>query len=373
MKKLKYLIILTFYFSFSQNNTESLNDFERISFFVDIINKDFNESSKEFILNKFQRVVFNQNFGDTNEDRFGLIINPIIQTEEYTNTVPSKYYIDLSLNVYAIDYIEKKQLGLFSIDNLRGINSNKERSIISALRDFKKTESLDKFIIEVKNKVISYYDTQCEFIIEESINLSKMNQFNQSLSLLNRIPRVSKKCYQDAQQNILDIYSKKIENECQKLISESKVLLLNQKYDQASNLLKTIIPGLNCYDEAIILINEIQEYWCSSNLSKASNARSIRNFKEASKYLSLIPDKSPCSGNATILRDSIYSELTEIEKRDWEFNLKRYNDELSLERDKMSFELDKQEIISKSLIEQSKYLSKMNIQVRNYDFLGYRN
>ena len=372
MKKIKYLLILSFYFSFSQNNIESLNNIERISFFVDVINNDFNESSKKFILNKFHRVILNQNFGDTFEERFGLIINPIIKTEEYTNTVPSKYYIDLSLNVYAIDYIEKKQLGLFSIDNLKGISSNKERSIISALREFKKTVELDEFIIDVKNKVINYYNTQCEFIIEESINLSKMNQFDQSLDLLSRIPKVSKNCYQEAQKNILEIYSKKIENECQKLISESKVLLVNQKYDEASKLLKTIIPGINCYNEAITLIKEIQEYWCSSNLSKASNAKSIRNFKEASKYLSLIPDKSPCSDNAILLRESIYSVLTEIEKRDWEFNLKRYNDELSLERDRMSFDLDKQEIISKSLIEQSKYLSKMNIQVKNYDFLGYR-
>ena len=50
--------------------------------------------------------------------------------------------------------------------------------------------------------------------------------------------------------------------------------------------------------------------------------------------------------------------------------MKKYEDDLQMQREEMSFELDKQRILSNAAVESAKALSKMKVEVKNYEFIG---
>ena len=52
--------------------------------------------------------------------------------------------------------------------------------------------------------------------------------------------------------------------------------------------------------------------------------------------------------------------------------MKKYDDDQQMQRDEMSFELDRQRILSNAAVESAKALSKMKLEVKNYEFLGVR-
>ena len=372
MKKNIIFSILVF-LSLNLFSQDFKNDYNRISFFTDVISDEhISESSKSSLKNKIDRILLSESLGTSQQDRFGLVVVPFIKTYEKTSTTPSKHFYNIDINIYAVDYKERKKLGVYSFSDLKGINSNRERSLLSSFRDFKSNSTFKMFLDEVKNKIINYYNTNCEFILSESETLYKTDKFEESMTLLSLIPRVSKNCFETAQLKIREIYIQKLERECQSLVSKSKSLIARELYNEAAMILQTILPGVSCYDEVSDLIKKIQNHWCDVNISKAISFKSSRNFEKAAEYLSLVPLSSPCGPRSIKLGEEIYTELSEIDKRDWNFKMTKYKDDLKNQRDMMDFELSKQKIISNALIESSKSLSKTKIEIRNYDFIRNR-
>ena len=105
-------------------------------------------------------------------------------------------------------------------------------------------------------------------------------------------------------------------------------------------------------------------------MGKAQSYRAARNFDQAARALALVPLSSSCGSKATELSKEIYAEMTQLERRDWDLKLKQYEDDLQMQREEMSFELNKQKVLSNAVIESAKAMSKMKVEVKNYEFLG---
>tara|TARA_Y100001933_G_C18928467_1_gene534257 strand:+ start:38 stop:1162 length:1125 start_codon:yes stop_codon:yes gene_type:complete len=369
---LTFLLVFTFNLSTSQE-AETLDDLARISFFTDVVpNNSIQGSAKSNLIKKLDKILLRESLGSSTNDRFGLVAVPSINTEEKTSGTPPKYFFDMDVNIYAVDYLEKRQFGFFSFEGLKGINANKQRAVIAALREFKPSASFSQFLGETKNKIIQYYNTNCEFILKESETLANNDQFDEAMFTLSSIPNVSTNCFDLGQELLAKIYQQKLERECQGIVSEAKSLIAAESWKEAAGVLQGVLPGISCYEEATALITKIENHWCNVNLGKAQSFRAARNFDEAARALSLVPLSSSCADSATKLSEAIYAEMSQLEQRDWDLKIKMYEDDLQMQRDEMTFELDRQKILSNAQIESAKALSKMKIEVKNYEFLGGR-
>jgi len=349
----------------------TLDDVGRIGFFTDVsADAEFDGTPKKTMFSRIDRMLLQTSMGSSIDDRFGLVVVPFINTKEKTSTTPPKYFYDIDLNVYAVDYQEKTQLGLFTFDGLKGMNANKQRALSAALREFKPSRAFTEFINSIKDKIIEYYNTQCDFILTESETLASNDQFDEAMTKLSSVPQISKNCFDNAQAKLVEIYQAKLERECQALVSNAESLIAQEQYKEAASVLKTVLPGISCYDKARELITKVEEHWCNVNLAKAKSFKAARDFNQAARFLALVPLSSSCGDQASSLSDEIYNELTDLERRDWEFNMKKYEDDLQMQREEMSFELDKQRILSNAAVESAKALSKMRVEVKNYDFIG---
>ena len=367
-----FLIIFSFNLSSSQE-AETLDDLARISFFTDVVpNEAIEGSAKSNLIKKLDKILLRESLGSSTNDRFGLVAVPSINTYEKTSGTPPKYFFDMDVNIYAVDYLEKRQFGFFGFEGLKGINANKQRAVIAALREFKPSSRFSQFLDDTKNKIIQYYNTNCEFILKESETLASNDQFDEAMFTLSSIPNVSTNCFDLGQEQLAKIYQQKLERECQGIVSEAKSLIAGESWKEAASVLQGVLPGISCYDEASALITKIENHWCNVNLGKAQSFRAARNFDEAARALSLVPLSSSCADSATKLSQEIYAEMSQLEQRDWDLKIKMYEDDLQMQRDEMTFELDRQKILSNAQIESAKALSKMKIEVKNYEFLGNR-
>lgn len=325
-----------------ESNSPEMDDIGRIGFYREIIpNTDITGSAVSNLISKFDRMVLNESIGSSVDERFGLILNPVVISEEITSTTPKRYFYELGIDIYAIDYQEKTTLGIFSIDGLNGINTNKQRAIIASLRSFTPNKNFKTFISEVKDKIVSYYNSRCDFIITDALTLSTNDNFDDALILLSSIPEVSSDCFEKSRNEMTNVYKSKLNRDCQSRVSNAKGLIAQEKYKDAASILQGILPGVDCYEEAMTLIAEIEDYWCSVNLGKARSFKAARNFDEAAKFLALVPTSSSCASQAEKLSNEIFSTLTAIDQRDWEFKIKKYTDQQDMLIREFDFEVNK--------------------------------
>lgn len=366
MKKLTLLSItlsLLSFFSFSQEETvPDMDDIGKIGFFREIIpNNDIGGSAISNLASRFDRMAINESIGSSIDERFGLILNPVIISEEITSSTPKRYFYELGIDIYAVDYQEKTTLGIFSVDGLKGLNVNKQRAIIASLRNFTPNSRFKAFISETKEKIVSYYNNRCEFIITDALTLSSNDNFDDALIKLSSIPEVSTECFQRSRQEMTNVYKEKLNRDCQERVSNARGLIAQESYKEAASILQGILPGVDCYDEAMDLISKIEDYWCSLNLGKARSFKAARNFDEAAKYLALVPTSSSCANDAEVLSNEIFSTLTDIDKREWEFKIRQYQDEQDQIIREFDFEVNKFERV------QNREDNAQEFELNNFD------
>jgi hypothetical protein len=340
------LFLGTLFTAFSQEKSSdviSMDDFGRIGFFIDAVvsDPDFTGRPLDKVKGDLERMLLKESMGKSVDERFGLVARPVIYSKEKTSTTPPKYFYEFGIDIIAIDYIEKTKYGVYTFEGLKGMNENSQRALMSGLMTFKSSKGFSDFVKEVKQKIIDYYESNCDLIIKNAETTASKDDFDKSLAILSAVPTVCKSCYEKAQTKSTDVYIRKLERECQALVAEAKSLIAAEEWEGAAGVLKKVLPGISCHSEAVALIEKVETHWCGVNLGKAKGFQQAKNFDEAAHYLSLVPTTSPCAQDADALGKKIYGELTAIEQRDWDFKMKQYDDTMRVEQRNFDFSVNK--------------------------------
>jgi hypothetical protein len=179
---------------------------------------------------------------------------------------------------------------LFSTTNkqLKGSGKNKSIAITNAISKIPINDNDFKIFIENgKNKIIAYYESKCGDIIAKSESLVKMQEFEQALGLLMMVPE-EVNCYNKVQEKSIEAYKAFQNQKCIVQLQEAKVQLASNYYNDALNTLGQIDPSTPCFKESQSLI---------SNAATKVNAE---------------------------------------EKKQWDLQLKVYNDEVELEKQRIN-------------------------------------
>jgi hypothetical protein len=193
--------------------------------------------------------------------------------------------IALRLNVsfYIGDGIDGIKYSSFNI-NVKGIGETDEKAFNSAIKTINiNNPAIGVFILNGKRKIIEYYNSNCDFLIKKAQTKASMNFFNEAIFELMEVPEVCKECYNHALETAKSIYISKINYEC-------KVLLLKSK-----------------------------SIW--------SSGQDINAAKSISKILSNLDPNSSCKAEAQKLMKDVEKRVKSIDRREWDFKLKVYQDE----------------------------------------------
>lgn len=282
-------------FIFAQKN---INEIENISINVyqhqiDGIHPDVTN----LLESKLRQIIVLNGISDFNfTNRFVITSKINVISKDIIVGPPQQISLKINITFFIGDIIENKIYGTTSIQSL-GFGINETNAFVNAINTIKPdNEKFTTFVSTSKDKIAAYYNSNCVQIMKEAETLEAIQKFDAALYKLSMIPNICSECFANAQSAII------------------------KTYQNMNN-----INGLKLYQQAKI------DWYKSQNIEGANNA-----FSSIKK----INFNSNCQDSVFSLINIISNKLKEDEKKDFELNLKKYNDELEENKKRYSQELE---------------------------------
>ena len=336
MKKTIILILSGFLFSFgysnAQNNLGSTDDIGRIAICPVIGNiPDMPRSAEKLLLTRMAQIASKNGMASFG-NRFIMFPKVHIMSQDITATAPPMHAYNLDATLYVADNVTKQIFSSTTI-SLKGVGKTTTKAYIQALKGLTyKRKEIEGFVSTAKEQIVSYYNSQCDFILKDAEALAGRKEFDEAIYTLVTIPQICKDCYMKAQDITIKVFKLKMENECMQNIAEAKTAIAQNDYDNAAGYLAGILPDVSCYTDAQALLKKIEDHRCSVALGKAQGAWSSGDARTAGRWLGEVAADSKCYNDAIALGNQIKRKLKADEDREWDFKLKVHDDAVELEK-----------------------------------------
>lgn len=167
---------------------------------------------------------------------------------------------------------------------LSGSGYSKNQATTALIQSLNITDPVfDKFISDAKSAMVNYYQSQCEQTLIQADQYAATHDYRAAIASLYHIPS-NAPCYATVSGRMAEYYALYQSQLCNSIKMSVESALSTHDYETAASLLAEIDPSSECYDYAI---NQFQK---------------------------------------------IEKEVAKIEKRDWDFKMKQYNDAVVTER-----------------------------------------
>ncbi|TAG55539.1 MAG: hypothetical protein EAZ27_06900 [Cytophagales bacterium] len=276
----------------AQNKSGKLDDAGRIvltTVLPDRVSTNLPEGCGNILKNKLSQLTTQNGLGgSTNDPRFIITANVLENDKNVVATAPAMSTIDLDVTFYVADYQTKTNLGTFNMP-AKGVGQTEIKAYINAIRNINpKNPELKLFIEDSKNKVLEFYNTRCDFIIQGANALSEQRKFEQAIAQLISVPDVCKDCFTQSLAAIGPIFKKLIDRQC-------KINLMNAR-----------------------------NAWNASPNQVGAN--------KAAEFLGAIDPEASCYKEAEQLTKTIGARMLKLDKREWDFKLRQFDMNVDLEK-----------------------------------------
>ena len=261
MKKL----ILLFFIAFQMNGNAQvkLEDFGRVllnTYLHD--NNSIPAEAKNALETKLSQITTNNDMGGSiSNPRFIITAVLNVTTNDIIPGPPQMIAQNIEVTLFVGDAITNT---VFSntVISIKGVGTNENKALVDAIKNINpKNKDITAFLEEGKNKIISHYTSQCDFIIKDSESLAKQEKFDEAIYKLALVPEACKECYFKTSELIGNLFQQKIDNDCKAILSKAKLLWSGQQnIKQAEEVIAEISdinPNASCYVAADNFIKEI--------------------------------------------------------------------------------------------------------------------
>jgi hypothetical protein len=252
MKKIYLIALLLFSIS---SFAQKLDDFGRITLNAYIPEQlELSADVKSLLITKLNQISSNYGMGGTSLDpRFIITVNVNVGTKDIIAGPPQMIAQNIDLTFFIGDAVEEKIYSNYSV-SVKGVGTNENKAFINAFKKINtKTTDLADFTTSGKNKIIQYYETNCDFFLKEANSYASKGQFNQALYILMKIPDVCKDCYFTALEQSDIVYKNKIDSEGKNLLEKAKTIWSSSPNAEGANQIKPLLLAINknatCYSE----------------------------------------------------------------------------------------------------------------------------
>tara|TARA_R110002051_G_scaffold274139_1_gene334884 strand:- start:2364 stop:3491 length:1128 start_codon:yes stop_codon:yes gene_type:complete len=269
--------------------------------------------------------------GETNTNNRFIISGDLnVLTKDVLPTAPPKYALTIETNLVIGDGVDGRSFATEYVE-FKGVGVSQDKAFISAIKKINpRHEQIQSLIEKGKQKIIEYYNSQCDFILKKANSLSDSRNFDEAVYILTQVPKVCKECYDVSMDLAVEITKKKFEFECQSKIAEAKSLITMREFIKATSLLDFYTKDMECYSDVVILSEQINLEICSKFIGEARGHWANRDSRSAAQALANIKASSPCYEESLTIANNISEYLDEKEQREWNLNYEKYKDNLAL-------------------------------------------
>lgn len=262
MKKI-FLLLGIITFVLDSNAQVKLDDFGRIILNT-YLTKDMAVSSeaKNLLSTKLNQITSNNGMGGSQVNpRFIITANVNVGTKDIIAGPPQMIAQNIDITLFVGDALTNTIFSNVTL-SLKGVGTNENKAFIEAFKTINpKNKEVVAFLEEGKKKIISYYTTQCDFIIKDAQTLVKQEKYDEAIYQLALVPEVCQECYFKCLDTLSSIYQQKIDNDCKVKLNDAKVTWTAAQNpngaEKAGDILSTINPMSSCQNEVTTLIKAI--------------------------------------------------------------------------------------------------------------------
>jgi hypothetical protein len=267
---MKYITFLIFIFLPAllpaQNNMGSASDYDRISLRVFIPDQIENipAGPKNLLTNKLNQAVTRKGMaGGGSDQRFLLTANMDVLSKNVVPGAPNRFAYLFEVSLFVVDFIDQNIVSSTSFE-VKGAGDSESRAFTQAIRGLDlKNPKVDQFLDEGKQKIVSYYNSRCDFIIARAKALAAQRQYEEALNTLGGVPEVSKDCFLKTLEEVGPVFKDFANFNCHRLMnvaSSNWAASPNSEGAQrAGAVLSQIDPGSDCYAESRQLIDKMEQ------------------------------------------------------------------------------------------------------------------
>lgn len=153
-----------------------------------------------------QLVSLNGIASSDNSNKFLLVPYVTVVSIEPTATAPINYVAELEISLYLVDN-SKKLIMSQEMLTRKGVADDEAKAVLEAIKSIKARDpKLKKMIVNGKNRIVEYYNTECDKVMETINTYIEMGMYDEALNELNAIPQIETElnCYK----NSIDVLSK---------------------------------------------------------------------------------------------------------------------------------------------------------------------
>jgi predicted Rdx family selenoprotein len=262
MKKYITIIALAM-IAFTSNAQIKLDDFGRI-----ILNAYLPDDvaipteAKNVLLTKLNQLTSNNGMGGSQANpRFIITANINVATKDILAGPPQMIAQNIEVTFFIGDAVTNTIFSNATL-SLKGVGTNENKAFIEAFKTINpNNKEMVEFLNEGKNKIVSYYASQCDFMLRDAATLAKQNKFDEAIYNLSLVPQVCEVCFNKTAELIATIYQQKIDADCKTKLSQARIAWAGQQNisnaENALNILIGINPNASCYHEVMLLTKEI--------------------------------------------------------------------------------------------------------------------
>lgn len=251
---------------FAQNNAAKADDFGRIvlTAHLDPEKSHVPSDAARILQNKLNQIVTRGGMGGSIMQRFIITANVNILTQDITPTAPPMHAYTLEITFYIGDGIDGTLFSSTSITS-KGVGETEDKAFIAALKSIKANDAAFTALINKgKNRILEYYNSQCDLILSKAKSMAGMHQYNDALYTVMSIPDVCEECYDKAMAEAVLLYQSQIDYESVRLLDEARNVwqsgLDANAADKAGKLLTQINPRSCRYGDALKLSKDIGKW-----------------------------------------------------------------------------------------------------------------
>lgn len=286
---MKHLITAIISLFLTANALGADNDYISLGAFVSNAPASIPEEAASLLKSRMQRVIAADGFADNQAPgRFALVAKCDVLEKDIAPTTPPRISQKLELSFVVVDLIENKVYGGCDM-TVSGIGTNETKAFSAAFQKVSvQNRQIKTLLSESKEKILDYYTNSCPQIQTEAKTLASTGQFDKAIFSLMSVPPVCTECYNSCQQLASEIYQQKIDAECSRMLAQAK--------------------------------------------SKWAASQSGATATEVAEIISQIDPRSSNYPAVVEFRTSVSVKLAADAKREWEFRMKKYEDNQQFKR-----------------------------------------
>ena len=260
MKRLVYIIFFVATTVVAQEKKNN-NDGITLAAYVPQQIENVPAGARKMLLNRLTQVITKNGIGNNvYNSRFVLAPNVEVLSKDITATAPPKIALNLNVTLYIGDGVTGDLFASESIE-LKGVGTNENKAYMSAIKRLTpKNPNVLSFLETGKQKIIEYYNNNCDLLIKKAASFESQNEYQEALIVLTNVPEVST-CFDKVKSEVESLYKKSIDRDCQQKLNEaSAIWAANQDIDAANEagaLLASVEPEGACYGQVKSLYAKI--------------------------------------------------------------------------------------------------------------------